>query len=49
MERRRRLLFRELLPGCNLMIAVCALPDRPLLPLRVVLFYWMEAMDPQEY
>jgi hypothetical protein len=31
------------------MIAVCALPERPLLTLRVFLFYWMEARDPQEY
>jgi len=28
MERRRRFLFRELLPGCDLMIAMCALPER---------------------
>jgi len=30
MERRRRFLFRELLRGCDLMIAAYALPEQPL-------------------
>ena len=34
MERRRRFLFRELLRGCDLMIAVYALPERPSPTLR---------------